>query len=66
MSLEQLLSSWVPDLDATDTNVGLNWHGPRAQGARVMTYALVRGLRAREWELGAAERAAKRAADWVE
>lgn len=64
VTLEELLDRWVPELDATNTNVGLNWHGPRAQGTRVMTYALVRGLNAREWELGAAERAAQRAAEW--
>lgn len=64
VALEQLLDTWVPELDATNTNVGLNWHGPQAQGARVMTYALVRGLKAREWELGEAERAAQRAAEW--
>jgi len=62
--LDELLTVWVPELDASDTNVGLNWSGPAAQGARVTTYALVRGVRARQWELGAAERAAARAAEW--
>jgi hypothetical protein len=64
VTLEELLNTRVPELDATNTNAGLNWHGPRAQGARVMTYALVRGLQALEWELGAAGRAARRAAEW--
>src|SRR6478672_3510724 len=46
LSLDELLDTWVPELDATSTNVGLNWSGPSAQGARVTTYALVRGVRA--------------------
>lgn len=66
VTLEQLLSTWVPELDASSTNVGLNWSGPRAQGARVTTYALVRGLRARRWELEAPERAAQHRAEWGE
>ncbi|MGO4601344.1 DUF2750 domain-containing protein [Terrabacter sp. 2YAF2] len=64
--LEELLTDWVPELDASNTNVGLNWSGPSAQGARVTTSALVRGVRARQWELGASARAARRAAEWGE
>lgn len=64
LTLDELLTTWVPNLDAASSNVGLNWSGPRAQGARVTTYALVYGLRKRVWDLGAPEREARRAAEW--
>lgn len=64
LTLNELLTKWVPDLDAASKNVGLNWSGSRAQGARVTTSALVYGLRKRVWDLGAPERDARRAAEW--
>lgn len=64
--LEEFLDRWIPELDQTSTNVGLNWSGSRAQGARVTTYAVVRGIRQRIWDLGAADRAAQHAAEWGE
>lgn len=64
ITLSVFLEGWIPELDATSTNVGLNWSGPRAQGARVTTYAVVRGIRERQWELGAAARAVERAREW--
>lgn len=64
VALEEFLTEWVPKLDTTATMVGLNWSGPRAQGARVATYDLVRGVRKRRWDLEAPEREARRAAEW--
>ena len=66
VDLEDFLAQWLPELDASSTRVGLNWSGPRAQGARVTTYAFVRGLRERQWQLSAAEREARRLAEWGE
>jgi hypothetical protein len=64
VSLEDSLTEWLPELDRSFTNVGLNWSGPRVQGMRVTTYALLRGIRAKQWDLSASERMAQRAAEW--
>ncbi|NHA68454.1 DUF2750 domain-containing protein [Phycicoccus flavus] len=64
VELADFLDRWIPELDQTSTTVGLNWSGPRAQGARVMTYAVVRGIRQRQWELDAPEREKRRKAEW--
>lgn len=66
VDLGDFLDNWIRELDVHSTNVGLNWAGPRAQGARVTTYAVVRGIRRRRWELEAPARAARRAAEPLE